>query len=57
MEESKEQLKTQEWDFEAKQNLLGFLSIAFEIAKRNPELSKKIFNENDENNGNTNNTN
>jgi len=44
-------------DFEAKQNLSNVFSILLEVVLRNPGLQKKIFNENDENNGNTNNTN
>ncbi len=56
-EKPQEQIGTQEWDFEAKQNLLGFLSVVLEVAKRNPELYKKIFNETYEDNGNTNHTN
>jgi len=38
-------------DFEAKQNALGFFSALLETVLENPELCKKIFNENNEKNG------
>ncbi len=40
--------------FETKQNVVGFFSLLLEIAKRNPDLWKQIY---DENNRDTNNTN
>ena len=52
-EESKEQLKT-DTDFEARQNLSGFFSLLLEIDMRNhPELYKKKFNENYDDNKNS----
>ena len=52
-EKSEKQVKTNE-DFEARQNALGFFNVALGVVLRNPELRKKIFNENNENNRNTN---
>jgi len=44
-------------NFEAKQNLLGFFDLLLKIDMRNnPELYKKQFNKNDENNRDTNNS-
>lgn len=52
-EESQEQSKTLNTDFEAKQNLLGFFSLLLEIDMRNhPELYKKKLNENYDDNKN-----
>ena len=45
------------FDFEAKQNAIGFFSILLEEAKKNPKLWKQICNKNNENNRSTNNTN
>ena len=57
-EEHKGQSKTLDTGFEAKQNLLGFFSLLLEIDMRNqPELYKKKFNENYDNNGSPNNAN
>jgi len=53
-EKSAEKPKTSEMDFEARQNALGFFSVALGVVLRNPELRKKIFNENNENNRDTN---
>jgi len=36
-------------DFEAKQNATGFFNLLLKVAKRNPEIWKQIFNENNEN--------
>lgn len=49
--------KSKQFDFEAKQNAVGFFSLLLKVAKRNPELWKQICNENNENNRDTNNTN
>jgi len=49
--------RSEKWDFEAKQNAVGFFSLLLKVAKRNPELWKQICNENNENNRDTNNTN
>ena len=60
MQEESEKIKennNKEYDFEARQNLLGFFSLLLKVAKRNPELWKQICNENNENNRDTNNTN
>jgi len=54
-EKSEKQVKTNE-DFEARQNATGFFNILLEVVLRSPELRKKIFNENNENNRDTNNT-
>ena len=57
-EESKEQSKTMDIDFEARQNLLGFFSLLLEIDMRNnPELYKKKLNENYDYNRSPNNAN
>ena len=37
-----------EESFEARQNAAGFFSVLFEVVMKNPELRKKVFNENDE---------
>jgi len=49
--------KKKQFDFEAKQNAVGFFSLLLKVAKRNPELWKQICNENNEDNRDTNNTN
>jgi len=57
-EESKDQSKTQDTDFEARQNLSGFFNLLLEIDMRNhPELYKKKFNENYDDNRSPNNAN
>lgn len=56
MIEKKEKQSEEKKDFEARQNLFGFFSLLLKVAKRNPELWKQICNENNENNGDTNNT-
>ena len=52
-EKNQEKIKTAE-DFEARQNATGLFSVMLGVVLRNPELRKKIFNENNENNRNTN---
>ena len=52
-EKSEKQVKMMK-DFEARQNATGFFSVALGVVLRNPELRKKIFNEDNENNRNTN---
>jgi prephenate dehydrogenase len=49
--------KKKHLDFEAEQNATGFFNLLLKVAKRNPEIWKQIFNENNENNRDTNNTN
>ena len=57
-EESKDQSKTQDTDFEARQNLSGFFNLLLEIDMRNhPELYKIKFNENYDDNRSPNNAN
>jgi len=58
MSEHPQEAKLTEADFEARQNLLGFVGLLLEIDMRNhPELYKKKFNENYDNNRSPNNTN
>jgi len=52
-EKPEKQVKTEK-DFEARQNAAGLFGVMLGVVLRNPELRKKIFNENNENNRNTN---